>query len=83
MLVLSAGIPQSAIRDNTLESATYLCEGKLFGTVIKNGESSKIDRYADSILLGIAYQYDREKPLASVMWSSYYHNDLDNENEHS
>lgn len=80
-LVFSANIPQSAIKEQVQESATYLCEGELFGRVVKDVDSSKIDRYADSILLGIAYQYDSEHPLASVMWSSYYHSDLDNENE--
>ena len=80
-LLLSAKIPQSAIRDNVQESATYLSEGELFGRAVKDVDGSKLDRYADSILLGIAYQYDSEKPLTSVMWSSYYHSDLDNENE--
>lgn len=80
-LAFSAKIPQSAIKEQVQESADYLCEGELFGRVVKDVDGSKLDRYADSILLGIAYQYDREKPLASVMWSSYYHSDLDNENE--
>lgn len=81
LLVLSAIIPQSAIKENVRESAEYLCEGELFGKVVKDVNSSKIDRYADSILLGIAYQYDSNKPLTSVMWSSYYHMDYNNENE--
>ncbi|MBQ9700599.1 MAG: hypothetical protein IJV71_08275, partial [Lachnospiraceae bacterium] len=50
-LVLSALIPQSAIKDNTRKSAEYLCDGELFGTIIDGVNSSKIDRYADSILL--------------------------------
>ena len=49
LLVFSAYIPQSAIRENMLESAQYLCEGDLFGTVVEGVEGSKIDRYADSI----------------------------------
>lgn len=81
LLVLSACIPQSAIRENTLESARYLCEGELFGAVIEGVEGSKIDRYADSILLGIAWQYDSTEPLRSVMLSSYYHTKYQNENE--
>lgn len=79
-LVLSAMIPRSAIRTNVRESAEYLCEGELFGTLVDGVESSKIDRYADSILLAIAYQYDAEHPLTSVMWSSYYYTDYQNEN---
>ncbi len=79
-LVLSALIPQSAIKDNTRKSAEYLCDGELFGTIIDGVNSSKIDRYADSILLAIAYQYDSEHPLESVMWSSYYYTELENEN---
>lgn len=79
-LVLSALIPKTAIRENIYKSAVYLCEGELFGTLVEGVEPSRMDRYADSILLGIAYQYDREHPLTSVMWSSYYHDDFENEN---
>lgn len=80
LLVLSARIPRSAIRENVQESAEYLCEEELFGTIVEGVEPSRMDRYADSILLGIAYQYDSEHPLTSVMWSSYYHDDFENEN---
>ena len=81
MLVISAKIPQTAIKENVRESAEYLCQGELFGEVVERVTGSKIDRYADSILLGIAYQYDSRKPLASVMESAYYHSDMNNENE--
>lgn len=81
MLVLAARIPQSAIKENVQESAVYLCEGDLFGEVLEQVESSKIDRYADAILLGIAYQYDSNDSLVSIMRSSYYHRELYNENE--
>lgn len=81
MLVLAAKIPQSAIEDNVRESAEYLCQGELFGMVIDGVKGSEIDRYADSILLAIAYQYDEEHPLRSVMWSSYYYTDYQNENK--
>ena len=80
-LVLAAMIPQSAIQENVLESAEYLCDGELFGTVVEGVEGSKIDRYADSILLAIAYQYDSGHPLESVMRSSYYYSKYQNENE--
>lgn len=80
-LVLCAKIPQEAIKPKVQESAVYLCEGKLFGELVKGVEGSKIDRYADSILLAIAYQYDDENPLTSVMWSSYYYSEYRNENQ--
>lgn len=81
LLVLAAFIPQNAIRGNVRESAEYLCEGELFGTVVDGVRGSEIDRYADSILLAIAYQYDADHPLSSVMWSSYYYTPYENENE--
>lgn len=81
LLVLSAMIPKSAIRENVLESARFLCDGPLFGTAVEGVEGSRIDRYADSILLGIAWQYDGERPLGSVMESSYYYTDDQNENQ--
>ncbi len=81
MLVLSAIIPRSSIKENVYESAIYLCEGELFGEVVEDVNGSKIDRYADSILLAIAYQYDSKQPLTSVMWSSYYYTEYQNENE--
>lgn len=81
LLVLSAKIPQHAIKSNVRESAEYLCEGELFGMLADGVQGSKIDRYADSILLAIAYQYDDEHPLESVMRSSYYYTENQNENE--
>ena len=81
MLLLSAMIPRSEIKEQVRESAEYLCEGELFGTVVEDVNGSEIDRYADSILLAIAYQYDADNPLTSVMWSSYYYTEYRNENE--
>ncbi len=81
MLVLCAMIPQSYIRENVKISGEMLCKGELFAKRIAVVESSKIDRYADSILLGIAYSYDNGHPLKAVMESKYYHTDIHNENE--
>lgn len=81
LLVCAAMIPKSAIKENVQKSAEFLCEGKLFGTVVEGVNGSKIDRYADSILLAIAYQYDEKEPLTSVMWSSYYYTKYQNENK--
>lgn len=81
LLVLAAKIPQKSIQDNVLKSAEYLCEGELFGMAVDGAESSTIDRYADSILLAIAYQYDSRNTLTSIVWSAYYNNPIANENE--
>lgn len=80
-LVLTAKLPRSLIQENCLESANYLCERKVFWNLHQEINSTKIDRYADSILLGIAYQYDGEHPLESVMWSSYYTTNYKNEKD--
>lgn len=81
LLVLSAMLPRAAIQENMLESAEFLQEGALFGEAVAGVNGSKIDRYADSILLAIAYQYDSRHPLQSVMLSSYYYTPYQNENE--
>ena len=53
-------IPKEAMKKNMLSSAEYLCEKEVFFNLQDNIIASKIDRYADSILLSIAYQTDRE-----------------------
>ena len=80
LLLASALIPKESLRVNTLASAEYLCETQIFGTVIDGVSASRIDRYADAILLGIAWQLDAERPLESVMRAAYYHKDIQNEN---
>ena len=81
MLVLTAKIPQNKINANTLESAEFLCEEEVFIQAVKAVKSTTIDRYADSILIAIAYQYDSDNALESIIWSSYYNNPLKNEND--
>lgn len=81
ILLCAAKLPQSKIQSNMEASADYLCQGELFGEQIEGIAGTRIDRYADSILLGIAYQYDEDKPMQSVMWSSYYYTDVQNENQ--
>ncbi len=81
LLVGTALIPKEAIRKNMAESAELLCERKIIFEVIPGIESSKLDRYADSILLGIAWQYDSADPFGSVMRSAYYSSEVENENE--
>ncbi|MBR0132935.1 MAG: hypothetical protein IJM14_07640 [Lachnospiraceae bacterium] len=72
LMILVALIPRSLIKDNMQASAEYLEDKKLFGTRIKNVNGSKMDYYADSILLGIIWQLDAKKPLESVMETGYY-----------
>ena len=81
MLLLSTQVPRSSIALQMQKSAEYLCEGELFGEVVKDVSGTKIDRYADSILLGIAWQFDGREPLRSVMEAAYYHQPWQNENE--
>ena len=81
LLIIVAKIPKDKIRDNALVSARYLSEGEQFGTVIENVEGSRIDRYADSILLNIAYNLDSRDSLRSVMLSAYYFTPYHEENE--
>ena len=81
ILVLTAMIPRDVIRANALESAEYLYDGELFGCVAEGVEGSRIDRYADAILLNIAYHYDAVHPLRSVMLSAYYFTPYHEENE--
>ena len=81
MLVLTALIPKESIRTHSLESAQYLYDGELFGDVKEGIDGSKIDRYADAILLNIAYHLDGEYPVKSVVLSAYYFTPDHEENE--
>ncbi|MBQ8281431.1 MAG: hypothetical protein IJZ25_03410 [Lachnospiraceae bacterium] len=62
------------------ESSVYLNQKSVFFDINENDAASRIDRYADSILLNITYCYDENSPLKSVLSSSYYHSDSANEN---
>ncbi|MBQ9333322.1 MAG: hypothetical protein IJS12_03205 [Lachnospiraceae bacterium] len=79
-LVLSAFIPRKLLADHMAASADYLCDTELFGVIWDGVPASKIDHYADSILLNIAWNYDSAHPIRSVMESSYYYRDGQNEN---
>lgn len=81
LLVLSALIPRRAIAENMRASAEYLAAGELFGAAVDGVEGSRIDRYADAILLNIAWHYDAADPLRSVMRSAYYYTSEQNEND--
>ena len=79
-LTASALIPRSALYDNMVSSARLLCQNRVFYNIFDDVESSKIDRYADSILLSISYQLDSEDPLGSAMRTAYYYTPYENEN---
>lgn len=81
LLVMSALIPRNKIQNNLEKSAEYLCADEVFTYRIEGVKASEIDRYADSILLNIAYWYDADEPLESVMLSSYYFTAYQNEND--
>ncbi len=80
-LILAAGISRSSVKDNMLASAEQLCSRELFYDVLDGIPASRVDRYADSILLAIAWQLDPEHPLESAMRSAYYYRPDQNENE--
>ncbi len=80
ILVLSALIPTRNISDNMFSSAGELCENEVFFYLSDDIPASIIDRYADSILLNIAYYFGGSDPLRSVMISEYYYTDYQNEN---
>lgn len=81
-LVLSAGIKTESIQEKMEESADYLCEDIVFPYMeSEDVKPSCIDRYADSILLNIAYNFEPENKLESVMESSYFYLYYQNEND--
>lgn len=81
LLVGVALIPQSSIRGNVKKSAEVFRSSELFEKKVSELEISIIDRYADSILVGIAYQYDSSDPLRSVLWAAYYCDKYQNEDD--
>lgn len=81
ILVLSAMIPAPCLYDNMLSSAGKLCENEVFFDLSDDIPASRIDRYADSILLNIAYHFDGSDPMRSVILSKYYYTDHQNEND--
>ena len=72
LMVLVTMIPRRMIKDNMQSSAEYLENKKLFGARVKRINGSKMDYYADSVLLGIIWQLDGKQPLKSVMETGYY-----------
>ena len=79
LLYASAFIPKSAIEEHFRESADILCEKSVFFDVNEGVRMTRIDRYADSILLNIAWNL--EPSLKSVMRTSYHYSEFENEND--
>ena len=79
-LLLSSKVGKESIQEKFEESASYLCEDIVFPYMEEGIKPSCIDRYADSILLNIAYNFESGKSLESVMWASYYFTLVQNEN---
>ncbi|MBQ9983591.1 MAG: hypothetical protein IJP29_03295 [Lachnospiraceae bacterium] len=80
-LTMVATIPQKDIQQHTIESADILLENEVFFHINQQDYASQIDRYADSILLNIAWSYNENQPLESIMRSSYYYRETHNEND--
>lgn len=80
LLTAAFSIPKALLRENVLVSAEYLCEKAPFFHLSSKDSASKIDRYADAILLNIAWSVDADSPLLSAVSSAYYHDEYANEN---
>ncbi len=80
LLIITALIPQSAIREKSYESATYYMEHDLFAHVGRAQFNSMQDNYADCILSNIIYNIDSENPVQSVLLASYYSEEKQNVN---
>ena len=72
MLVISAKIPKASLKKHLLESAEKLCERETYFRIIPGVDSSTLHRTADAVLLSIAWQFDENNPVESVLWSSLY-----------
>ena len=72
VMVGSEFISQDAMRDQVESSIGVLCEKDAVFTYWKGMPAGNMDRYADSVSLGIAWQSDSEHPFEAAMWCSYY-----------
>ena len=72
-LVAVAEIPKENIKGKLTESAEYL-KDKNLEMQIDGVSCSYVHSYADAMLLDIAYYYDSNRPLASIMKAEYYRN---------
>lgn len=81
LLVSSALIPDSAVRDNVMSSARFFTDTELFYERIEGAPSTKVDNFADCITLSIAWCFDENDPFVSTMKAMYYNDKMRNVNE--
>ena len=74
LIVGAARIPQTQIKTNMQKSAEVMTKRDSIYMLVDFLNASKIDHYADSITLGIAYYLDETNPVESSMWAKYYGN---------
>ena len=72
LFVSVKAVPRENIRANMEKSAEYLVSRGDSYDLIRGRLSSRIDIYADSVLLGVVWDYDSENAVESVLWSNYY-----------
>ena len=73
LLIAVACIPREMIAPKIEESAECLTEQPFhFVWILPGVEGSRLDQYADSMLLSVTYYLDEKAPLQSLMWSRYY-----------
>ncbi len=71
-----AKIPRQAIQKNIEKSAeAFSKKDGAFPTAFAGLLSSKMDYYADAVLLDIAWNLDPEHPAESISWAKYYTED--------
>ena len=72
LLVCGALVPREAIRKQMEESAEYLCRTDEYAMSVEGVNSTRIDHYADAVLLNIAWYMDPADPLRSALIAEYY-----------
>lgn len=80
LLVLSASIPNEAIKSNMEKSALSYAQKDAFSFENGNKLNSIADNYADSILLGVAWNMGVGKPAVSALDTKYYDGEKMGEN---
>ncbi len=71
-LLLVCFIPQSAIKENCLKAAEYFDNHGKYPELIDGFDATKIDNYADSMLLNVIYNVDEKHPFYSAVTAPYY-----------
>ncbi len=73
LVMVTAIIPRSAIREKSLESARdFAAENDIeFRQIRKGFDGSRMDRYADTVSLMITYGFDEKDPVNTVLWGAF------------